>query len=100
MHVLLGALGFCCQPSEELESQGLFGVHLGSLVQGSGAYPMMQGQNSQRPCEKTEADRSAKVTGTQGAVVHLAIRLCDGSFEARQCLGARSGPSTLHDLAS
>lgn len=30
---------FCCWPREELGSQGLFGVQLGSLVQGSGATP-------------------------------------------------------------
>lgn len=74
LHVLLGALGeFCCRPSEELGSRGLFGVQLESLVQGSGAYPMMRGQSSQRPCEKAKAGRSALATGTQVAMVHLAL---------------------------
>lgn len=64
---------FFCWPSEELGSQGLFGVQLASLVQGSGAYPMMQGQNSQHPYEETEADRSALATGSQVAMVNLAL---------------------------
>lgn len=57
-----------------------------------GVYPMMWDQNSQHPYEKTEANRSALTTETQVAMVLLALCLSDGPFEARQCLGARSGP--------
>lgn len=68
----------CCRPSRSL------GVQLVCLVQGSGAYPVMRDQSSQHPYEKTEADRSALATGTQVAVVHLELCLCDDPSEARQ----------------